>query len=249
MSSSSSSLLFTLKGRQNILSANFYPPIQLDPKYNYAIALIGLRTYNSIANIEDDINNKFYYRDNENNLNVVKIPTGAYEISDIEKFLQTTLAAIDETDCDDGQISLKPNNNTLKCELMSKYVIDFSFADSLADLLGFSNRVLEKNQLHESDLPVNIIRISSIRVECNIAKGSYYDNDQCHTIFEFCPEVEPGYSINIEPSNYIYLPIINTRTIDNITLMLIDQDSYPVNFRGEEIVVRLVLKKDGLSDK
>lgn len=47
---------FTLTGRTSELSTYFYPPIKLDPKYEYAIALVGFHTYNSIPNIEEGAN-------------------------------------------------------------------------------------------------------------------------------------------------------------------------------------------------
>lgn len=130
----------------------------------------------------------------------------------------------------------------MHCELQSIYEIDFYQKDSIARLLGFSRKVLKAGELHESDLPVDIIRVVTIRIECNIIAGSYYTNNPSHTLFEFAPTVDPGFSINIEPRNLIFLPV-NRKFIDNISLVLIDQESRPVNFRGEEIVVRLELRR------
>ncbi|KAK9720488.1 hypothetical protein QE152_g22067 [Popillia japonica] len=224
---------FTLIGTSNVLTATYYPPIELNPNYEYAVGLIGLHTYNTIPNIYEG-QNKFYYG-NES----VTIPTGAYEVTDIEDFLQQSIAKNK-----DGVISLKPNNSTQKCEISSKFTIDFTKADSIGRMLGFSSKVLAPNEAHESDLPVQIIKVVTIRVECNITAAAFYGAHLSHTLYEFAPSVEPGYSINIEPRNIIYLPISTTH-IDKITLRLIDQDGDPVNFRGETIVIRLELKKYG----
>lgn len=231
---------FTLTGRTSELSTYFYPPIKLDPKYEYAIALVGFHTYNSIPNIEEGAN-KLYYIKNDGTHHVLIIPTGSYEVNDLEKYIQSQLNSIDQ-----NVFTLKPNNNTLKCELKSAYDIDFSHKDSIGQILGFSNKKLRANIKHESDLPVNIIKVSTIRVECNIIRGSYYNSCASHTLYEFAPTVDPGYSINIEPRNLIFLPI-NTTTIDNISLRILDQNSQLVNFRGEEIIARLELKKHGFS--
>jgi hypothetical protein len=233
---------FTLQGANNIISANYYPPIELGDN-EYCLALIGLHTFNTIPNIEHGIN-KFYYGLDQS----ITIPTGSYEISDIEKYLQGELQrresnADTNSTKDNDILSLKANNNTIKCEIKCKYLINFSPMDSIGKLLGFSGKTsLEQNQLHVSDMPVSIIKVGSIRVECNIITGAYYNNKLSHTLFEFSPQVDPGYAINIEPRNNIYLPI-NVKTIHNITLRLIDQDGIPVNFRGENIVVRLELKR------
>lgn len=242
------SYTFTLTGKKsNVLSMNLHPALELNPNKKYALALIGLHTFNSIPNI-DERANKFYYREKANkDVNGIIIPTGSYEISDIEKFLQQHLQERlnierNETTDSESLLSLKPNNNTLKCEIKSKlYEIDFRPSDSIGSMLGFSKKVLSANQLHESDNAVNIIKVLTIRLECNLVVGSYYQGRPTHTLFQFSPEVNPGYSINIEPRNLIYLPV-HERRIDNITIVLLDQNSQPVNFRDEEIVIRLELK-------
>lgn len=230
------SITFTLHGTSNILQTNFYPPIDISNE-SYEIALIGLYTYNTIPNIEKGTN-KFYY-DNDK---VITIPTGAYEISNLEKYLKLKLRETHALKKENEIITLRANNNTIKSELHCEYNVDFSPSDSIGKILGFSgNEILSAKKWHFSDLPVNIIKVTSIRVECNIVKGSYYGSEESHTLYEFSPQVDPGYAINIEPRNHIYLAV-NTRTISNITLKLIDQDGHPVNLRGEKIVIRLELR-------
>ncbi|KAK9729456.1 hypothetical protein QE152_g15933 [Popillia japonica] len=228
---------FTLKSTSSEFSSTYYPPIELDPRYEYALGLIGLHTYNTIPNIHDG-QNKFYY-----DKQVLTIPTGAYEVTDIEEFLQNSLAP--NVTNKNAVISLKPNNSTQQCEITSKFSIDFTKSDSIGGMLGFSKKVLQPNVQHVSDLRIRIIKVITIRVECSIVTAAYYDGRLSHTLFEFAPSVEPGFSINIEPKNIIYLPI-NTTRIDNISLRLVDQDGDSVDFRGEDIVVRLELKKYGI---
>lgn len=244
------SQIFTLRGRSSTLSVDFYNPIDLDPEYNYSLALIGLHTYNSIPNIEQGVNNKFYYWElgDKSKEKVIEIPTGSYEISDIESYLQNKLIPSGVTQQQQqgdpkDYFSLQPNNNTLKCEIESKHEINFTPEDSLASLLGYSAQVLKPNILYESDLPVNIVKVITIHVDCNITAGAFYNNKPSHTIFEFGLKVDPGYAIDIEPNNLIFLPVNNKREIHNITLKILDQNCEPVNFRGEEIIVRLELKR------
>lgn len=229
---------FTLVGRSSVLEAEIVPEIDLDKKYG--IALVGLYTYNSIPNIEEKINNKFYYIDNGNR-RWVTIPEGAYEIGDIEKALQDSIAANEVNK--DLTISLKPNNNTLKCMLKSKYDVDFTPKDSVGPLLGFSQRKLEAGILHHSDRPVDIVRVNLIRVECNLVFDSYLNSKQTHILYEFKPTVDPGYAIAVTPSHLIYLAVQeNIGSIRHINIRLTDQHSNEINLRGEEIIVRLELK-------
>lgn len=236
------SLTFTLKSHSSSLSADFYPPIQLDPNANYHLALIGFHTYNSIPNIENGCN-AFHYTDENLNKQSIIIPTGTYEIEDIESYLRNIIEPNEKNEETLETIfSLKPNCNTLKCEMKCKYDMDFTSKNNLGYLLGFSPKQYAKNIKHESDLPVHIIKVVTIRIDCNIINGSYYNSESSHSLYEFSPTSDPGFSIDVEPRNLIYLPT-HRQTIDNISLRIVDQDNKLINFRGEEIIVRLELKK------
>ena len=235
---------FTLQDDKSTLSINYYPPIELDPERQYCLGLIGFHTYNSIPNIEERVNDKFIFGNH-----TISISTGSYEIRDIELYLQTKIVAelrlntLQQSEIEEV-LSLKPNNNTLQCEIKCKYDIDFSpNRGTIGRLLGFSGKeILKAGVLHRSDLPVQIIKVDSIRVECNIITGAYYDDRLSHTLFEFSPAVDPGYAINIEPKNILYLPVSVRNSIDNITLKILDQEGDLINFRGEKILIRLELK-------
>lgn len=237
------SQIFTLTGDSSKLSAHLYPHIDLNRSDNdgtYCLGLIGFQTWNSIPNIEDHINNTFTYGMGDK-FKTISIPTGSYEITDITRLLESKVVSESKANVR-GILSIKDNNNTLKCEIKCKYDIDFTSDDSIGRVLGFSKKILRANILHESDIPVDIVKVKSIRIECNITSSSYCNGVLTHTLYEFSPNVDPGYKIDIEPKNVIYLPVI-ARYIDNISLRIVDQDGRLVNFRGETITVRLELKQ------
>lgn len=233
--------IFTLIGRTPTLSTDFLNPIVLDPNYQYGLALIGFHSYNTIPNIEE--HTKFYYSDAKNHRSHIEIPSGAYEITDINSFLKKQLLA-NQIQKDLDFFYLKPNNNTLKCEIFHRtHAIDFTPKDSLGKLLGFSARILKPGIVHESDLPVNIVKVRTIHIDSNITAGAYYNNRPAHTLYEFPISADPGFAIDEIPRNLIYLPVVARGEINNITLKVLDQDFNLVNFRGEEIIIRLELKK------
>lgn len=225
----SDSFTLTLSGTSSILEAHYFPPIELSPFKNYTLGLVELLTFNSIPNI-DVGSNKFYLGEE-----VITIPTGSYEIQDIESYLQKAL-----TDRNIS-LSLRPNNNTLCSEIKCNREINFIPDDSIGRLLGFTPRILEANKTHKSDLPVVILKVNSLRVECNITAGAYINEQRVHTIHEFFPTVPPGYKIIEVPSHIIYLPI-TVQAIDHLQLKLVDQDGQLVNFQGEVITIRLHVK-------
>lgn len=223
------SITVTLSGTSSNLEAQFFPPIELSQDKNYALGLVEFLTFNSIPNI-DSHNNKFYVGDTK-----ITIPAGSYEIEDIDKHLQEQLS-------ESGiSLSLKANNNTLRSEIKCSKQIDFIPEDSIGSLLGFTKRLLEADKTHHSDLPVKILQINSLRIECNITTGAYINGQRAHTIHEFFPAVEPGFKIIEIPTPVIYLPI-TVNSIDHIQLWVVDQNGRAVNFRGETITIRLHIK-------
>lgn len=141
----------------------------------------------------------------------------------------------DDRDDWDKVFSLEPNTNTMKCEL--------SCMHSPARVLGFSPALYQRDRIHKSDFTVEIIGLRVIRVECNIISGTYVNNELCHVLYEYEIEVAPGYKLTKEPHHIINLPVIKQDHIDNITLRITNEFGELVNFRKEEIIVRLELKK------
>lgn len=223
---------FTLSGNTSVLTTEYFPPIELSSQYDYVCGLVDFQTYNSIPNV--DINNNLFHIGKE----IIEIPVGSYEIDDIANFIQSVL----QTSQTKYNVKIWANNNTLNSLILSNVPVYFDKNRSIGSLLGFSKRKLDENLLHISDLTVNIIKVNTVRVECNIVVGTYINNLHSHTIHEFSPRVGPGYKIIEVPRNVIYLPV-NVKQITSITLKLIDQDGDLINFRGENITVRLHLKQ------
>ena len=165
----------------------------------------------------------------------IVIPTDSYEISDIQKYLQNILVK------KGIEIHIKPNNNTLRSEVLCNREINFRKEDSIAYLLGFEPQILEANKVHKSNLPLSIIKVNCLKIECNITTGAYINDQKVHTIHEFFPVVPPGYKIVEVPSHVIYLPVA-VKTINQIQLRIVDQDGNLVSFRGETITIRLHIK-------
>lgn len=223
-------ITLTVNGDSSLLIANYFPPIQL--KENYVCGLINFDTYHSIPNIDVE-NNLFHIGKHE-----IEIPVGSYELSDIVDVLITKYSKLNST----AKLDIKPNNNTIQtCISSSVDPIYFNKDRSVGPLLGFTKRVLKQGEQHYSDKTIDISKINTILIQCNIISGSYINDQLAHTLHQFSLAVPPGYKIIESPSNVIYLPV-NTKTINTLILKVTDQDGNLLNFRGERISIKLHLK-------
>lgn len=224
--------MFSLSGSGSVISCDVFPPFDVSDG-EWEIGLVGLSTYNSIPNIEKGINDKFYFGDGKE----ITIPEGSYEIENLEEEIKKHV-----------HFRLNANNNTLQAEMKCEEDVHFDKDNTIASLLGFERKTYVKNKQHVSTNTINIIKVNSIKVECSIARGSYNNGREGHTIHEFYLTVEPGYKILVIPNPIIYLPV-NVQRVSNISVQLRDQDGELVNFRNEIVSLTLHLRKrqDGIS--
>lgn len=243
-----SSITLSITGDSSQLHAYFHPEIELDERYNYSCCLLDFYTYNSIPNVHEG-NNKLYYDksflpepenvtdDHSRLFEKIIIPVGSYEVVEILDYIETALRK------KDINFKSSTSKNTMKCKIECDANIDFGRNDCIGSVLGFSKRILYKNEVQRSDRVVNIQNINSIRLDCDLTTGSFHNGQSTHTIYEFSPSVDPGYKINEQPKHLIYLPLVKHR-INEVNISVVDQNGCLVNFRGEEITCRIHIKRD-----
>lgn len=224
------SITLALSGHSSILTANYFPPIELTD--DYECCLTDFHSYNSIPNVDYD-NNLFHIGDK-----VIEIPIGSYELQDIANYLITQYKVQDSK----KSILIEANNNTLQIEITSSHdTIFFDQKRSIGRLLGYDGGSLEAGIKHLSNQPVNILKVNAIQVQCNIIRGAYMNNSPAHILHEFALDVPPGYKLDVIPSNLIYLPV-NVKEITYLEIWIVDQEGRLINFRGEEVTLRLHLR-------
>lgn len=234
-----SSYTISVTGNTSLLKCSLFPSLDLKENYQWEAALLDFTTFNSIPNVIENFNNKLHYYTDKTltKMETVSLETGSYEIDDISIYLQEKLGK--------DAIKLKANNNLLRCELLCKYTVDFSKDHSIGSLLGFSTlgpeAVKKPATLHVSDKTVNIIKVNVININCNIVQGAYDNGVNGHIIHSFFPTVPPGFKIIEKPHNLVYLPV-NYNHITDIVLSITDQDGDEVDFRGEDITVRIHIR-------
>lgn len=226
----------SLTGNESQLECIFFPPIEVGDRSE--IGLLSMQTYNSIPNVGSDCNTLVVVDTGGVTKIPVKIPTGCYEIITLEAKIREILGGNVEF------FDLATDSSSLKCVLHCSNDIELDVENSIAPLLGFNTkRTLKAHFKHESDHVVKIMSVNSIKVDCNLALGSYHNGQQSHTIHEFYPEAPPGYKI-VEIPKYCILYELKTSVIDHVRVSLTDQNGKLINFQGETINVRLLVKKN-----
>ena len=255
-------------------SANFRtclsPFIRLDRNKNYEAALLSIDLYNSIPNVTEK-NNKFQYSTDEGRTwKTITLPTGSYEVAQIETEIQKQMIINDDYNKSNNEyyINIIPNVSELKSVIEitnDKYRVkldndDAGQSNSILKTLGFQaqpNNVLilssgsnqSQNIVNITNINsvllniVNITNINSVLVNVDRTSGSYANSKESSAIYSFDPNrVPPGFKLNERPNPIIYYPI-HRSVIDSISVWLTDQDNNSLDIRGEKITIRLVIRE------
>lgn len=249
------SLTVAFTGRTSVLLADFFPEIVLDSNFNYCCALLDFTSYNSIPNIIEGKNNELKYRYKVKETKKVKgknvtsvvskdsavaLPTGLYEIEDILKYLKTSLI--------ENKISLSYEIIGATTTVQISFESDIEWmGGTVLNVIGFQNnsspKVFTSKKKYKNDNIAKITDIDVIRINCDIAAGSYINGVLCHTIHQFSHcKVAPGYKFIEVPKHIIYFPI-KEKQLRSIQISIADQDGNLIDFRGEQISCRIHIKK------
>ncbi|KAF0706399.1 Uncharacterized protein FWK35_00034574, partial [Aphis craccivora] len=120
--------------------------------------------------------------------------------------------------------------------IISNGTICFNVENSIGPLLGFEKKNYEPRMQcidgYRSQKVTNLNSINSIKVTCNIARGSFNNHMSSHSIYEFSAGENIGSKLIQIPNNLIYYKL-NKTNIDSITIQLVDQDHNPINNLGQ----------------
>lgn len=227
--------MICIRGKSSRIRYTMFPPLDLSSSSEWEMGFHDLLTYNSIPNIEEKVNDKIYFLNGA----TIALPTGSYEIDNINEFIQKQI----ERQKIDIDFKLVANNNTLKSEIFCNKGVDFTKEETIGSLLGFDKIVIEPNIWTESQNQVSINKVDVIRITCNVVRGSYIDGVEGHVLHEFYPTVAPGFKIVEKPNTVTYLPINKQHSLDELIIALEDQNGELINFREENINIRLVIRE------
>ena len=221
------------------IKTKFNPPLELDKNKRYEMALVNLETYWSFPNINEK-NGYFHITVIEKSGYSFQIKTGAYELTEINSYIQQTLK---DLGAKKDIISFTANRNTLKCTMTiaENCIVSFVNKNTIASLLGFDNKVYNAG-VYESENIINIININSIYVHNNLISHSYIDGSLSPVLYSFFPTTGVGEKIIEKPRERVYSPV-NLNTIVGMQTWLTDQNNNDLDLQGENLTMRFHLRE------
>ena len=235
------SFLVTLTGKGSKLEKTFQPEISIKPGCHYEIAFTSLETYNSIPNIHPS-NNVIQVSRTGKAWVTITIDTGCYGLMDINREIQRILK-------EEGMpkaVEFKANYNTFKCTMIIQpgFAVNFNTKSSLRTVLGFEKKAykaISKVRRFVAEHMVQILKVNSILVHCDLVGSSYLNGTRVPVIHSFFPNVDPGDKIVEKPVQHVYLPI-SSDVIRHMTVWLTDQDQNIIDLRDEILTIKFHLK-------
>jgi hypothetical protein len=137
-----------------------------------------------------------------------------------------------KTSLEDGKVTIDITK--------SAYSIDFSKQNTLANVFGFSNKVLTTGK-HISENKFNSNTIDNVFIWCNLIDDSYLNNRKTNSIYRFRLDNEQNPLINIEPRQIIYHKLANRP--NKIILKLVDINNNLIEFDNINLFVELNMRE------
>ena len=221
-------------------------PIELPSNITFNMALTNFQATSFFTNIDiDRKNNKFYYKEKDQEQKTIIFQSGSYEVEEINKeivyhFLQDNLKnAI-------SPIRIIMNKSTWHVNLMieenkdKKYEIDFTKPDTFRNILGFESKIY-KDKVNISESPA--VLTNKIYISCSIIDGAYNRSGvRRQVFFTFANSFRFGELINIEIKNLQCHPL-NQDRFDEILFSFSSDKGDPVNFNKTNVIMSILIQQ------
>lgn len=225
-------------------------PLKLNPNATHRMYVKSFSAWQNIPNIYLNQNNNFTYivpantASNTTSAPVSKsinIPAGAYQISDINTYIQTQMTNNNDyistaNAANPYYITLAVNLPTQQVliTLLSGFKVDFTQPNSVNALLGFNSRVLSLTSNYSDNL-VDINPIQNISIYCSICQGFISNGKVSNILYSFPNSTSRGYMISESP-NPVLPCLVNTKIITGITISFASENGTPITFREKSLL-------------
>lgn len=221
--------------------------LNLDINREYEIALLSFSIWYAWFNITE-ANNKVRYLVSGVPF-IITLDNGNYGINDISSAIHAKLI---ENGHSATGITLYGNYTTLRVDLTLEpnYDIDFSFPNSINNLLGFNSQLFENNTandlVYKAESAANItnsIDMLTICVDVLDVKYNQTNNRTSTVIHSFIPTSGPGSNLSAVLPSPVYLKLNSSGPVNTMQISIRDQSQRLVDLNGENVSLSLLIKE------
>lgn len=218
--------------------------------YNIKLALNSASIWWSVANIEENVNDKLYFTVS-GTAYTIDLHQGLYSVYDLNTAIQHGLTNLG---LDINLIKLSPNNSSGKVivKLQPNVDIDFTQTDTFRQLIGFDS--VHIPETGETDQSTSIYGnnvaifsdVSSFLVHTDLLSGAgiAYNNTSAEVLSRVLITEKPGMLLNYEPQHLLWLGCnIAGREIRQVRVWITNQKNEHITLE-EAYDVLMTLKYD-----
>ena len=177
--------------------------LRLDKK---VIALSNLNIYYTWNNIKSSYNNNKFKISTPTWNEEFTLPDGSYSVSDIQDYFQYILKKHGKnTDKPSIQIYVNKIENRITFKIKKEYSLELLTKDTMKLLESTKNKITkDKNGENVPHLEITEV----VLVHCNMVNNDYQHGSR--VLYTFVPNKSFGSSLDISPSNHIFLKTFNS---------------------------------------
>lgn len=230
------SINVSLSGNTSSLSANLAPEFELDRRFDYSCCLLDLSVQipaltATLSDAADDFFYHHYHHDHAYKAHHIQLGAGRRTLKEIAMEVEEIMRS------NKHDVGLWFNEESMKYHIQTgpNVQVNFEQSKTIASIFGFEPRTIPSSSMVEADHSLGSFNVSTIRVNCDLVSGSFYNDLSTHTIHEFYPKPLSNYKLIEQPHNLIYLPVVRQR-ISNINVTVADQNGRPIDFEDGTLI-------------
>ena len=224
-------------------TVKFTPELFLEENERHFIALDHLSMTASWHNIrpEYDNNKLVISKDGGNTWETITFPTRIYDYVDINEFIHKAIGITGNNN--NYGISVLFNLSTYKVfiQLATGYQIDFTQSGNFNVLLGFDKKIVSSSE-YGSNFPNITNSVDNLYLKCSLVSDAIVSGKRSNVLFSFSTSTKiRSMPFEIHPNQYLWHKI-NTKTISEVTVWLVDDEGRDVDLNDIDISLTVVVK-------
>lgn len=131
------------------------------------------------------------------------------------------------------------STSTLQARFLPELTLDDECSCALLDLTITNNNNITKEKEKEK-----ILKLKTIRINCDIISNSYINGNQSHVIHQFIANTSlaQGKTFVEIPKHLNYFPV-RVKTLHSIHISIVDENGKLVNMNNCDIICRINIKR------